>query len=77
MLTGDTLTYTLENANASIRLPLWVTSGQLQTKDPLDYETQTDYEVTVIATDDGAAHGNGSLSDTITVTINVADVSVA
>ena len=27
--------------------------GQLQTKAALDFETQTDYEVMVIATDDG------------------------
>ena len=48
------------------------TSGQLQTKAALDYETQTDYEVTVTATDDGV----GTLFDTITVTINVTNVSV-
>ena len=28
-------------------------TGQLKTEAPLDYETQTDYEVTVIATDNG------------------------
>ena len=73
---GDKLTYELENANDA-SFTIVGDSGQLQTKDPLDYETQTDYEVTVIATDDGAARGNGSLSATITVTINVTDVSVA
>ena len=43
----------------------------MQTKAALDYETQTDYEVTVIATD------TGGLTGEITVTINVTDVSVA
>ena len=37
-----------------------------------DYETQTDYEVTVTARDT-----DGPLRGTITVTINVTDVSVA
>ena len=37
----------------------------------MDYETQTDYEVTVIATDKGSP----GLKDEITVTINVTDVS--
>ena len=46
---GDTLTYALDEPNASA-FAIVTTSGQLQTKDPLDYETQTDYEVTVIAT---------------------------
>ena len=45
----------------------------MQTLADLDYETQTDYEVTVTAADDG----DGLLSDTITVTINVTNVSVA
>ena len=30
------------------------TTGQLKTKAALDYETQTDYEVTVTATDNGS-----------------------
>ena len=55
----------------TIRLPLWQTTGQLQTLAALDYETQTDYEVTVTATD------TGSETDTITVTIDVTDVLVA
>ena len=62
---GATLIYTLENANASA-FAIVEDSGQLQTKAALDYETQTDYEVTVMASD-------GNLSDTITVTINVTD----
>jgi hypothetical protein len=64
------LTYTLENAGTSA-FAIVGTSGQLQTKDALDYETQTDYEVMVIATDTDGLMGE------ITVTINVADVTVA
>ena len=70
---GDKLTYTLENPDASFAID--EDTGQLQTKDPLDYETQTDYEVMVIATDNGD-DGTDPLSDTITVTINVRNVSV-
>ena len=66
-----TLTYMLENAGASA-FAIVGTSGQLQTKDALDYETQTDYEVMVIATDTA-----GILMDEITVTINVTNVTVA
>ena len=69
----DTLTYALGGTHeTSFAIESTTTGGQLQTLAALDYETQTDYEVTVIATDDG-----GTLSDEITVTINVADVSVA
>ena len=42
--------------------------GQLQTKAALDFETQTDYEVMVIATD------KAGLTGEITVTINVRNV---
>ena len=69
---GDKLRYTLEDANDA-SFTIVGDSGQLQTKDALDYETQTDYEVTVIAND----AGDPNLMDEITVTINVADVSVA
>ena len=43
----------------------------MQTKAALDYETQTDYEVMVIATDTGGLMGE------ITVTITVDNVTVA
>ena len=43
-------------------------TGQLQTRAALDYETKTSYTVIVTVTDD-------NLSDTITVTINVTDVA--
>ena len=64
---GDTLTYTLGGTHAA-SFAIVGDSGQLQTKAALDYETQTDYEVMVIATDDGSL---GPLTGTITVTINV------
>ena len=68
MLTaGATLAYSLDTAGA-VSFDIDAATGQLQTKVALDFETQTDYEVTVTATD-------GNLSDTITVTINVTDVS--
>ena len=67
--TADTLTYTLGGTHAdSFAIESTTTGGQLQTKAALDYETQTDHEVTVIATDTGGLMGE------ITVTINVTDV---
>ena len=69
---GDTLTYTLGGTDAaSFDIESTTTGGQLQTLAALDYETQTDYEVMVIATDDGVP----PLTGTITVTIKVTDVS--
>ena len=71
MLTAatDTLTYTLGGTDAaSFDIESTVTGGQLQTLAALDFETQTDYEVTVIATDKGGLMGE------ITVTIKVTNV---
>ncbi len=65
---GDTLTYTLSGTNAA-SFSIVSTSGQLQTKAALDYETKTSYSVTVSVSD-----SNGG-SDSITVTINVTDVN--
>ena len=63
---GDTLTYTLGGTDAaSFDIESTKTGGQLRTKAALDYETQTDYEVTVIATDKAGLMGE------ITVTITV------
>ena len=64
----DTLTYTLSGTDAAA-FSIVSTTGQLQTKVALDYETKTSYSVTVTASD-----GNGG-SDSITVTINVTDVN--
>ena len=64
---GDTLTYSLGGTDAST-FSIVSTSGQLQTSGALDYETKTSYSVTITVSD-------GSLTDTITVTINVTDVT--
>ena len=66
--TGDTLTYTLSGTDAAA-FSIVSTTGQLQTKAALDYETKTSYSVTVSVSD-----GNGG-SDSITVTINVTDIN--
>ena len=69
---GDELEYTLGGTHAALfNIESTTTGGQLKTKVALDYETKTDYEVTVTATDDGA----GTLSDTIRVTITVMNVN--
>ena len=65
--TADTLTYYLGGTDAS-SFRIVRTSGQLQTKAVLDYETQNAYTITVAVSD-----GNGG-TDSITVTINVTDV---
>ena len=64
----DTLTYTLGGTDAS-SFDIVSTSGQLQTRAALDYETKTSYTVTVSVSD-----GNSG-TDSITVTINVTDVA--
>ncbi len=64
---GDTLTYTLGGTDAE-SFGIVSTSGQLQTKAALDYETKSSYTVTVDVSD-----GNDGL-DRITVTINITDV---
>ena len=65
---NDTLTYTLSGTNAT-SFGLDTSTGQLQTRAALDYETKTSYSVTVFISD-----GNGG-SASITVTINVTDVN--
>ena len=64
---NDTLTYTLTGTDAA-SFSINSSTGQLQTKSALDYETKSTYTVTVTASD-------GSLTDTITVTINITDVT--
>ena len=64
---NDVLTYSLGGTDAA-SFTIDSTTGQLQTKAELDYETKTSYTVTVSVSDvDGG-------SDSITVTINVTDV---
>ena len=64
---GNTLAYTLGGTDAA-SFGIDRTTGQLKTKAALDYETKTSYTVTVTVFD-------GTLTDTITVTINVTDVA--
>ena len=63
---NDTLTYSLEGTDAAA-FSIVNTSGQLQTKAALDYETKSSYSVTITVSD-------GTLTDTISVTINVTDL---
>ena len=65
----DTLTYTISGPDAAA-FEVDSTSGQLRTRAALDYETQESYTVTITVSD-------GSLTDTITVTINVSNVNEA
>ena len=64
---NDTLTYTLGGTDASA-FDIDSTTGQLRTRATLDYETKRAYNVAVSVSD-------GSLTDTITVTITVTDVN--
>ena len=65
---GDTLTYALGGADAD-SFAIIAESGQLQTKEPLDYETKRSYSVTVTASD---GHGDAT---SIAVAINVTNVN--
>ena len=65
----DTLTYTLGGADAA-SFGIIASSGQLQTKAPLDYETKASYSVEVTATPPSG------VSESIPVTIMVEDVSL-
>ncbi len=67
---GDTLTYTLGGTDVAA-FSIVGTTGQLQTRAPLDYETKKAYAVTVTASD-----GKGG-TDTISVAINVTDLNEA
>ena len=64
---NDTLIYTLGGTDAAA-FNVDSNTGQLKTRNALDYETKTTYMVTVTVTD-------GSLTDTITVTISVTDIA--
>ena len=66
---ADTLTYTLGSTDAAA-FGIVSTTGQLQTKAALDYETKNAYSVTVTASD-------GTSTDTINITINVTNVNEA
>ena len=72
---GETLTYTLGGVDVA-SFGLDTSSGQLQTKVALDYETKPSYTVTVSVRDSKDAAGNSDTKDddTITVTITVTNV---
>ena len=65
---GDTLTYSLGGTDAA-SFGIVNTTGQLQTRAALDYETKNAYSVRVSVSD-----GNGG-TDSINVTINITDVN--
>ena len=67
---NDTLTYSLSGTDAAA-FSIVSTSGQLQTKDALDFETKSSYSVTVDVSDSKIG------SDAIAVRINVTDVNEA
>ena len=64
---NDTLTYRLTGTDAS-SFSIDSTTGQLKTRAALDYETKNAYTVTITVSD-------GSLTDAITVNINVTDIN--
>ena len=69
---GDTLTYSLAGDDAG-HFGIESGTGQILTKDPLDYDAQGSYLVTVQVTDgtdDGGAEDT-SIDDTLEVTIRV------
>ena len=75
---GDTLTYTLGGDDAT-SFAIVEASGQLTTRDPLDYETKAGYSVTVSVSDGKDIDGNNdpSADNTIDVTISVTDLNDA
>ena len=72
---GDTLTYALTGADAGA-FDFDASTGQIQVKDALDYETKASYAVTVTVHDgkDTAGETDASEDDTIAVTITVFNV---
>ncbi len=63
---GNTLTYTLSGTDAA-SFDIDAVTGQLKTKAALDFETKNTYTVIVTVSD-------GTLTDTITITINITNV---
>ena len=68
---GDTLTYAITAGNAGGEFAINASTGEITTVGAFDYETTSQYVLTVSATDTGA------LSDTATITVNVTNVNEA
>ena len=75
-LDNDTLTYTLGGDDAA-SFDIDASSGQLKTKDALDYETKSSYTITVSVSDGKNLENSADdeIDDTITITIDVTDVN--
>ena len=75
---GATLIYSLEGTDAA-SFDFDTGTGQIKTRDALDYEDTNSYSVTVSITDGKDVHGNTESpaveDDSIAVTINVTDVN--
>ena len=72
---NDTLTYSLSGTDASA-FTIVTSNGQIQTSEPLDFETQSTYRVTVEVHDgrDGSGNTSTTIDDTQAVTITIEDV---
>ncbi len=68
LIAKDTITYSIPATGDAAAFSIDSSTGQLKTKDALNYENDTSYTVVVTASD-------GSLTDTITVTISVTNVN--
>ena len=71
---GDTLTYKLEGTGAA-SFEFDTSTGQIKTKDPLDFETTARYELTVSVRDSKDVNGDADTADDATkdVTVTVTD----
>ncbi len=71
---SDSLTYSISGTDAA-SFDVVDTSGQLQTKEALNYEGKSSYTLTMSVTDGKDLHGNAdtTVDDTITVMVTVSD----
>ncbi|MCE2458069.1 MAG: cadherin domain-containing protein [Dehalococcoidia bacterium] len=76
--TEDTLVYSLEGANADM-FGFSTTTGQLYTKEPLNHEEASSYNIEISVSDGKDINDNAedSVDATIPVTVNVKDVDEA
>ena len=72
---GDGLTYTLRGPDA-VAFSVVANSGQLQSSQPLDFETQPSYSFTIEVHDrrDGSGNPSTMVDDTQSVTITIENV---